>query len=60
MKPGFRGEEEELEPELPNYGVGHAGGVSDSDDDGPELSFTNHIYLRVQIGPFTFVVGRPE
>lgn len=55
---GFEPDDEPPEPEPPNYGVGHAS-TSDSDDDH-EIGFTNHIYVRVQIGPFVLVLGRPE
>lgn len=34
---------------------------SDDDNDDPgSITFTHHVYIQVSIGPFTFVVGRPD
>ena len=35
----------------------------DEDDDGDELAewtFKNHIYIAIQVGPFSLVLGRTE
>lgn len=59
---GFRPaseEEPEYEPEPPNYGIGHASTLGGDDDPGI-IVFGRHIYLAVQVGPFAFVLGRPD
>lgn len=64
VKFGFRSDEEYDEPEPPNYGIGHAGGVSDPESSGSNepgvIVFQHHLYFSVQIGPFVFALGRPE
>ena len=61
MKFGFRSDEEYDEESTP-IGVGHASTLDGSDDDDSSdgWSFEKHVYLAVQIGPFAFVLGRPE
>lgn len=44
-------------PEL--AGTGHALGA-DGDDDTAAWEFSRHVYIAVQIGPFAFVLGRPD
>lgn len=70
MKPGFRRQEDEPEyepapegdwvggPDM--IGVGHVGALTEDSDCDHEVGFGPHIYLRLKVGPFELVVGRPE
>jgi len=63
MKFGFTGEEDD-EESVPSH-VGEIGQLTTKDEDKDDddetgFTFTHHIYFAVHLGPFMFVVGRPE
>ncbi len=65
IPPGFRrtgyDPNEEYMPEP--VGTGTVGGLDtyeDPDNGDAKVTFAHHIYIALQIGPFVFVLGRPE
>lgn len=62
MRFGFASDDE-YEPESQPSHVGDIGQLTenrDDDDDPGSITFTHHVYIQVSIGPFTFVLGRPD
>jgi hypothetical protein len=61
VKIGFRpSSDEDEDPPPESLGIGTASGLSSGDDEEASITFSRHIYLAVQVGPFCFVWGRPE
>lgn len=61
FRPGGYDPETEYQPEP--VGTGSVGYLSDQDPDEEEKSawsFSRHVYLSIQIGPFALVLGRPD